>query len=244
MTEERFNKYFSTFIIIGMTVAITAITVMKFDCPPKERVLLIVTFVSSLMGIMSTVLSASGIIWNYAFGIINILIYGSICLFSHNYGNAMQHFLFSLPMQIIGISQWRKRGASGKKAVEGRRMSSGKRWMYLALTVAATAVLYLILLRYNRSAADNFLRYAVLADAFSAVCNILGQIFMAAAYMEQWVFWIGVNVASIIMWATNPEYAGSGFSLIYVAKYGFYLLNALNGFRIWMKLSRKNSLEM
>lgn len=244
MTEDKFNKYFNTFIIIGMTIAMTAITVMKFDCPPRERILLLVTFVSSMMGIMSTVLSANGIIWNYAFGIINILIYGSICLFSHNYGNAMQHFFFSLPMQVVGIVQWRKRGASGKKAVDGRRLSSGKRWMYLALTVAVTIVLYLILLRQDKSAAGNFLHYAILADAFSAICNILGQILMSMAYMEQWVFWIGVNVASMIMWATNPEYAGSGFALIYVAKYGFYLLNALNGLRIWVKLSRKNSLEM
>ena len=62
---------------------------------------------------------------------------------------------------------------------------------------------------------------------------------MSAAYMEQWIFWIGVNISSILMWslslAANP---GDSYTLIYVIKYSFYLLNAINGLRLWIKMSR------
>ena len=79
----------------------------------------------------------------------------------------------------------------------------------------------------------------ILADAFSTVCNIFGQLLMSTAYMEQWVFWIGVNVASVVMWSltlASPD--GDSYAVIYLVKYAFYLLNSLNGLRIWLLLSR------
>ena len=65
---------------------------------------------------------------------------------------------------------------------------------------------------------------------------------LSTAYMEQWICWIGVNVSTIIMWVlTLRQEPGSSFALIYVVKYSFYLLNSLNGLRIWLKLSRSET---
>ena len=74
-------------------------------------------------------------------------------------------------------------------------------------------------------------------DAVSMVCNILGQYLLSTAYMEQWVFWILVNIASVTMWSVSLSKGGDSYSLIYLVKYSFYLLNSLNGLRIWMALS-------
>ena len=58
--------------------------------------------------------------------------------------------------------------------------------------------------------------------------------------MEQWVFWIGVNVASVAMWAFTLAFdGGDSYAMIYLVKYAFYLLNSLNGLRIWLALSRR-----
>ena len=56
--------------------------------------------------------------------------------------------------------------------------------------------------------------------------------------MEQWIFWIGVNITSILMWAFALK-GGGDYAVIYLVKYSFYLLNSLNGLRIWIRLSRK-----
>ena len=57
--------------------------------------------------------------------------------------------------------------------------------------------------------------------------------------MEQWYFWLGVNVSTIVMWVlTLRQDPSSTYASIYVVKYSFYLLNALNGLRIWYNLSR------
>jgi len=72
------------------------------------------------------------------------------------------------------------------------------------------------------------------------MCNILGQLLMSMAYMEQWIFWIGVNITSVLMWVSTLHGASDSFALIYIIKYSFYLLNSLNGLRIWLRLSRKS----
>ena len=82
----------------------------------------------------------------------------------------------------------------------------------------------------------------MLTDALSMMCNVLGQWLLSTAYMEQWIFWIGVNVASVAMWVlTLRQSPDSSYALIYVVKYSFYLLNSLNGLRIWMALSQPDA---
>ena len=78
----------------------------------------------------------------------------------------------------------------------------------------------------------------------ATVCNLIGQYLLSTAFMEQWFFWIIVNISSVVMWrltAARDVATGQSASLasIYIVKYSFYLVNALNGLRIWMNLSRK-----
>jgi len=71
------------------------------------------------------------------------------------------------------------------------------------------------------------------------MCNILGQYLLSTAYMDQWFFWIAVNVSTILMWVLTLRQApDTAFAHIYIVKYSFYLVNSLNGLRIWLNLSR------
>ena len=57
--------------------------------------------------------------------------------------------------------------------------------------------------------------------------------------MEQWYVWILVNVFSIFLWSEKAmSSAESSYTVVMVIKYSFYLLNSLNGLRIWYALSR------
>lgn len=79
------------------------------------------------------------------------------------------------------------------------------------------------------------MRYvAVFLEAISVICNIIGQYLMSTAYMEQWIFWLAVNISTIGWWLLSDEQ----YAAVYLVKYSFYLINALNGLRIWLKLSR------
>ena len=130
------------------------------------------------------------------------------------------------------------------KAVSARRFS-GKQWaLFSALFIVGTAVAYVVLAAFDKDAAGEFLKTAILMDAISMVCNLIGQFLLSTAYMEQWVFWIIVNVSSTLMWVITFKEQGDTYSAIYAVKYFFYLLNSLNGLRIWIGLSKKGeSLE-
>ena len=239
MDDKKFNKWFNTFILIGMAVVTVVVTAIRFRGADSGRAMLILSAFGSLMGVLCTVLAANGRILTFLFGIIDVSIYGVMCLIGTRYGNAALHLLYFLPMQFVGYFQWRKRGAEEEKKVQARRLT-GKQWLlYGGIFLAGLLVAYFILAALDKTEAAGVVKWLVVMDAFSMMCNIIGQYLLSTAYMEQWYFWIGVNVSTILMWVlTLRQDPGSAFAPVYIVKYGFYLLNSLNGLRIWYKLSR------
>jgi nicotinamide mononucleotide transporter len=237
--SEKFNKWFNAFILIGMAVVTLFVTGLKLRDADSGQALLIIAAVGSLCGVLANVFSANGRILTFLFGLIDVTIYGVMCLTSARYGNAAMHLLYFLPMQFIGFFQWRKRGAGDGERVRARRLH-GRGWLlYGAVFLVGLVAAYVVLSILDKAEAASAVRWLVILDAFSMMCNILGQWLMSTAYMEQWIFWIGVNIASVAMWVlTLRQSPDSSYAAIYVVKYAFYLLNSLNGLRIWLALSR------
>ncbi|MBR6883959.1 MAG: nicotinamide mononucleotide transporter [Bacteroidales bacterium] len=237
--DKTFNKWFNTFILVGMAVVTVVVTAIKFQGTESGRAMLVISAVGSLMGVLSTVCAANGRILTFLFGFIDVTIYGVMCLIGTRYGNAALHLLYFLPMQFVGYFQWRKRGAQEQKKVQARRLD-GKQWLLFgSIFLIGLVAAYFILSALDKTEAAGVVKWLVVMDAFSMMCNIIGQYLLSTAYMDQWIFWIGVNVSTIIMWVlTLRQEPGSSYALIYVVKYSFYLLNSLNGLRIWLNLSR------
>ena len=240
MTDKQFNKYFNAFILIGMAVVTVLVTAIKFRDAQNGQWLLLISAFGSLMGVMSTVLSANGRILTFLFGLIDVSIYGAMCLAGARYGNAALHLLYFLPMQFIGFFQWKKRGADATKEVQARRLS-GKQWMlYGGIFLVGLIIAYFVLVSMDKTEAAGVVKWLVLMDAFSMMCNLVGQYLMSTAYMDQWFFWIGVNISTIVMWVLTLKHdPASAYATIYIVKYSFYLINSFNGLRIWYNLSRE-----
>lgn len=237
--SEQFNKWFNVFILIGMAAVTVIVTAFKLRDADSGQAMLVVAAIGSLTGVLANVFSANGRILTFLFGLIDVTIYGVMCLMGAKYGNAAMHLLYFLPMQVVGFLQWRGRGASGEKQVRARRLDSRKWLLYGLAFLAGLIVAYIVLSALDKTEAAGVVRWLVLTDAMSMMCNILGQWLMSTAYMEQWYFWIGVNITSVVMWVlTLRQSPDSSYALIYVVKYSFYLLNSLNGLRIWLSLSR------
>lgn len=240
MTEKTFNKYFNAFVLIGMAVVTVLVTAIKFRDAENGQWLLLISAFGSLMGVMSTVLSANGRILTFLFGLIDVSIYGAMCLAGARYGNAALHLLYFLPMQFVGFFQWKKRGADARQEVKARRLS-GKQWMlYGGIFLVGLVIAYFVLAAMDKTEAAGIVKWLVFMDAFSMMCNLVGQYLMSTAYMDQWFFWIGVNVSTIVMWVlTLRQDPSSAYATIYIVKYSFYLINSFNGLRIWYNLSRE-----
>ena len=199
----------------------------------------IVGSAAGIAGVLCVVLVAKGSIWNYVFGVVNVSLYAYISYKASLYGDAGLNALYYFPMQFIGWWQWRKRGAamSGKDAdgdsvqVKARRFSWSHRVM-LFLGCAVAVVAGGFVLKYIGDPQP-------FKDSITTVLSIVAQALMALAFMEQWILWIITNVVSVVMWCVCVV-RGDAHAAVMVIMWVFYLMNSLNGLRVWSSLSRSS----
>lgn len=193
--------------------------------------------IAGISGVLCVVLVAKGSIWNYAFGLINVSLYALISFKAELFGDAALNALYYFPMQFIGWWQWRKRGAAVSQAeadgqgvqVKARRFSWEQRSLLAAGCIVAIAAVGFLLKELGDP--------QPFKDSATTVLSIVAQALMALAFMEQWALWIITNIISVIMWAICVA-RGEAHSAVMLIMWAFYLLNSINGLRVWLKLSK------
>lgn len=182
--------------------------------------------VTAVSGVLCVVLVAKGSILNYFFGLINVSLYAYVSFKATAYGDAALNALYYLPMQFIGYFSWKRRVEDTQ--VKARRLTMKQR-MLVAMGCAAAVVAVGFVLQAC-GAGQPF------KDSATTVLSIVAQILMAMAFMEQWVLWIMTNVISVVMWVIFAI-QGEPHAGMMVIMWVFYLLNSVNGLRVWLKLS-------
>jgi len=232
--KNKVLSLYDCFLIVGVIASNIIYSVMT-------GTLDVLGSVAGITGVLCVVLVAKGSIWNYLFGLVNVSLYAWISYKAALYGDAGLNAFYYVPMQFVGWWQWRKRGAavssdearklSGEEdvRVKARRMSWSQR-LYLALGCIAGIVAVGLLLRHLGDPQP-------FKDSTTTVLSIVAQALMAMAFMEQWCLWIITNIVSVVMW-TICVVRGEAHAGVMVIMWVFYLLNSLNGFRVWLRLSR------
>ena len=228
--KTRILSFYDWFLIVGVIVTNIIYSVLTGTMD-------IIGSIAGITGVLCVVLVAKGSIWNYAFGLVNVSLYAWISYKAALYGDAGLNALYYLPMQFIGWWQWRKRGAAISQAeavsdgvqVKARRLDILKR-IYLALGCFAAVTLVGFLLKYLGDPQP-------FKDSATTVLSIVAQALMALAFMEQWALWIITNVISVVMWGVCVV-RGEAHAGVMVIMWTFYLLNSINGLRVWLKLSK------
>ena len=239
MTEDRFNKLFNIFILAGMSVCVILATVFKLDSG-EGRIILLISAVGALSGVASTVLAANGSIWNFLFGLIDVCFYSVILYKNGQPAQLCLHLLYILPMEFIGFFKWKKVGLRDDNTIKARRLPL-KYWinvgvLFLVVFLTSSWISYYLL---NMGGLE-IIPVKVFLDALITTGNIVAFVLMAGAYAEQWYLWIIVNVGSILLWWLTPVFTpGAAYAVIPLIKYGFYMINSINGIRIWYRLSRR-----
>ena len=230
--KQRILAPYDWFLIVGVIASNIIYSVLS-------ETLDVVGSIAGIAGVLCVVLVAKGSIWNYLFGIVNVSMYAYISYKAALYGDAALNAFYYVPMQFIGWWQWRKRGAAMSDAeadgagvqVKARRFTWRQRAV-LAVGCAAAVIAGGFILRY-------FGDPQPFKDSTTTVLSIVAQALMALAFMEQWALWIITNVVSVVMWSICVA-RGEAHAAVMVIMWVFYLLNSLNGFRVWLKLSRSS----
>ena len=229
--NNRILSFYDWLLIVGVIVSNVIYSVLTGSLDA-------VGSLASISGVLCVVLVAKGSIWNYLFGLVNVSLYALISYKAALYGDAALNALYYLPMQFIGFWQWRRRGAAmseteaGDKGVQvrARRFSWAQR-VILAVGCAAAVVAGGFILKH-------FGDPQPFKDSTTTVLSIVAQALMALAFMEQWALWIITNIVSVVMWSICVA-RGEAHAGVMVIMWGFYLMNSINGLRVWINLSRK-----
>jgi nicotinamide mononucleotide transporter len=171
-----------------------------------------------LLGLANILLIVRRSLWNYPFGIAMVSIYFFIFLDANLYSDMLLQIFF-LCVQIYGWWHWvRGRDTQGALIVERASRGLMTGWIF---GLAIATALWGWLMHSQTDAA--FLWW----DASIAMTSIAAQILMSRRYLENWLFWVFVNLLSIPLYAAKDLWLTAGL-------YGLNLCICLWGWREWV----------
>lgn len=171
------------------------------------------------LGIANVGLLIRRSIWNYPFGIVMVSIYGVIFYDAKLYSEAALQVFFLL-IQIFGWLRWRE--AQKEAGTIEVRWSSP---VIAALWALGTAVLAFAI----GSAMDRYTDAAApYPDAFIAAASIAAQCLLVQRRVENWIYWIVIDILAIWLFYTRELTATSGL-------YAVFLVMATIGLWQWIK---------
>ncbi len=183
-------------------------------------------FVAVIFGIASVLFSRKENILVYPTGIINTIFYTWFCFSWWGlYAEGSLNFYYTI-MSIYGWYIWTKK--SNNKTIE-ITWNSKKDWIIsISFFVICWIVLYIILKNYTTSTVP-------LADSFASATAYTGMWQMTRKKIENWIWWILTNTASIPLYF----YKGAVFTSF---QYIIFLILAIAGFVEWKKKIAHNKI--
>lgn len=173
--------------------------------------------VAALLVLVNVWLVARRSIWNYAFGIVGVAIYGWVFFGAKLYSDMLLQVFF-LVVQFYGFQQWRRsRAAAGEVVVE--RLSGTARLSWTIGIIVAVAAWGWLMHRVTDASLPWW-------DAGVAMTSVAAQILMSVRKVENWWLWIVANILSIGLYAAKGLW-------ITTALYVFLLGLAIWGLARW-----------
>jgi len=149
---------------------------------------------AAVFGLINIILIARRSLWNYPFGVLMVIFYFVVFLQARLYSAAGLQIFF-LASQLYGWWYWRRAGA-GDAPVPVLPLAAHGRWLALAAGSIGTLALGLVMSRLTDAAAPWL-------DAGNAAWSMVAQLLTDRRHVESWPLWIGINIASIWLYASQ-----------------------------------------
>lgn len=188
----------------------------------------LISYISTITGIICTYLIIKKKILNYLFGIISIIFYGISCYQVGYSGDLVLYIGILLPLQFVGIYNWNINYDQKKEEIIIMPLTKSNKIKTIYGSILLYLTIYLTIPYLNKilNVETNPL---MTIDALTTTLAIIGMIYQVLKYKQQWIIWIIVDIFSILMWLYYDNY-------LIVTMYIVYLLNGLYGYYNWRKI--------
>ena len=180
---------------------------------------------ASLLGTGYVIFAARESQWCWPLAFISTLIYTVIFWEGQLPMQALLNFYY-MGMAIYGYLLWRKQGNSENNLP----ISSWSLLQQLQFVIIGSFLTYAVGLYLTQSAISQ----SPYLDAGVTVFSVLNTWLMANKVLQNWLYWIVIDSAAIVLYAQNGYYAT-------IVMFTVYLVLAIVGFISWQKLYRQQS---
>ena len=171
-----------------------------------------------VLGVVNVALVIVRSVWNFPVALAMVAIYAVVFHGVRLYSDmVLQGFFFAL--NIYGWRHWL--AARGDAAVPVRWMSSRSTVIYALSAFAGWAIWSTAMVRLTDAAAPYW-------DGAVAALSVTAQIMLARRYVENWLYWIAVNLLAISLFWSRDLKLTSGL-------YALFLAMAVAGFLRWKR---------
>jgi nicotinamide mononucleotide transporter len=157
--------------------------------------------------------------WNYPFGIAMVMLYARIFWDARLFSDAGLQVFF-LIVQLCGWVAW-VRHREGDGSVTVRELGRPSRIGWAIASLLITLVWGTVMHRLTMASLPYW-------DASVAMLSVVAQLLMTWRYVENWWWWIAVDVLSIGLYAVKGLWLTAGL-------YTVFLLLAVIGLRQWQR---------
>ncbi|MFN0033992.1 MAG: nicotinamide riboside transporter PnuC [Saprospiraceae bacterium] len=183
-----------------------------------------IEFIAVAFGIVSVVFSRIENIWVYPTGIVNTTIFIYLSIVGGLYAEAGVNFYYTV-MSIVGWVLWSQKSEDGQ--VLHITKSGGPEWRNaLVFFFLCWGLLFFVLKKFTDSTVP-------LADGFASAAAYTAMWLMARKKLENWLWWIVTNIASI------PLYFVKGY-VFTSFQYLVFLVLAVLGYLEWRRRTRND----
>lgn len=175
------------------------------------------SFVSGVSGILAVVLCAQKKISQYFFAFIQMFTYVILAYQQRFYGEIAEYAFYLITM-AFGLYIWLNHYDNTEQEVITKKLDKERFVQLLVGTLCGVIVVSLILSLTNDT--QPFM------DSLSTVPAMVAQVLLILRYREQWVFWLIIDIASIIMWTIADNW-------IMVVQFIFWTANCIYGYYKW-----------
>lgn len=172
-------------------------------------------------GLANMLLLSRRSVWNFPAGMAMVTILAFVFIDARLYAVAGLQ-LFFLVAQAHGLWTW-LRAPRDDGAVAVRRMPR-RGWPAVIGAGIAASVLLALLLRETDAVAP-------VADGTVAGWSLVAQLLTNGRYLESWPIWVGVNILSIGLYASQALWVTAGL-------YVMFLAVAIYSWRLWQTAGR------
>lgn len=238
-------KWYEWIMIIIMIVIAGWSMIKTFINPESSSLpgwLTVINFISAICGIICIFFCAKASISNFAFGIVNTIVYVIYLAYRGIYGTLGLEILVYLPVNIVGWYMWAKH--RDDKETEKTKAKKLNVWQNVLTIVSVFGISLLCNMVLNKidgtesmfTLLDNKINLVAILDAFTVGMGITATVLQFFRFREQYIWWIIQDIIAVGMYIV-------AFDPVYLTKKSIYLIMAVIGLINWIKLQKTRNTE-